>query len=121
MLGGRGRSRKRNSTLIESLMQNVELPKQALLKAILRGSFFALAIQSVFTIILLAAQHSGREIALVGLASFVTTTIGGFAVIARHVTVTWAVVIGIVYFPTIFGLMFLEAMVLDARLYGNTY
>ena len=107
------------------LMQSMDDPNKPLLNAVLRGSFVALAIQSVSTILLLAVQHSGRgqfaQVGLVGLASFAVASVGGFVMIARHVRGAQAVIIGIAYFPTMFGLMFLEAVILDARLYGNTF
>lgn len=100
----------------------MDIPKKPLLNAVLRGSLFALAGQSVFTMVLLAAQHAGRGgIALVGLGSFAITSISGFLIVVRHAPVARAITIGVVYFPTMFGLMFFEAMYLDAKMYGNTF
>jgi hypothetical protein len=67
-------------------------------------------------------EHSGRgEIAPIGLASFAMTAVAGFVDIVRRVNVGQAIGIGVVYFPTTLGLMFLEAVFLDAQFYGNTF
>ena len=123
MLGGRVQCHRQISMPVEmEVRREGRRAGGRALNAVLFGSFVALAIQSGLTLLLLAAQQSGlNQVAIVGLASFTITSVAGFLFIGRYVTVGRAVVIGIVYFPTMFGLMFLEAVVLDARLYGNTF
>ena len=92
-----------------------------LLRRILVGACLAFALQTVATVVLLAIQHGGREVAAATLGSVVITASLGFAVVARSVSWRQATLIGIVFFPTVLGLMVLEAVYLDGRIYGNTF
>jgi hypothetical protein len=104
-------------------MKDIERPEVHVLNSVLKGAVLSLGLQSISTLLLLGAQHSGRgdDVARVGLASFVITSLAGFIYVARRAKLAQAFAIGIVYFPTMFGLMFLEAIYLDARIYGNSF
>lgn len=92
-----------------------------LLRLIITGTVSALALQTIATVVLLAIQNNGREIAAAGIGSGVISASLGFAVIARNVSGRQVALIGILYFPTVLGLMVIEAVYLDARIYGNTF
>ena len=93
----------------------------SILKFIILGALLSVVLQTMATLVLLAAQNSGREVAAAGIGSNIVTSSLGLAVIARHATRSQTVLVALVYFPTMFGLMFLEAVYLDARIYGNTF
>jgi hypothetical protein len=85
------------------------------------GAFLSLALQSLSTLWLLRLQQSQADVALPGLASFVFTAIVGFVIFARRMKPFQALGAGLIYFPAMFGLFFLEALYLDAWLYRNTF
>ena len=91
------------------------------LHVIITGALLALGLQTVATLVLLAIQHSGREVAAATIGSDVVSASFGFAVVARKVSRRQAILIGVVFFPTILGLMFLEAIYLDGKIFGNTF
>jgi len=91
------------------------------LRFVLAGAFLALALETVATLLLLALQHSGREVAAANIAADIVAASLGFGFAARRVERSQALMIAVIFFPTILGLMFLEAVYLDARLYGNTF
>ena len=92
-----------------------------LLRLIITGTVSALALQTVATVVLLTIQNNGREVAAASIGSGIIAASLGFAVIARNLTGRQAALIGIVYFPTVLGLMLMEAVYFDVRIYGNTF
>ena len=86
------------------------------------GIVSPLVIQALITIFLLRLQHAGAtDVSRVTLVSYVLTSLAGFALIMRNHGARPLAAIALFYFPVMFSLMFLEALYLDGRLYGNSF
>jgi hypothetical protein len=82
-----------------------------------------LLIQAVCTVGLLAMQRRAKWDYVLPLTviSYALISAIGFAFLTRDVTIKRRFGIALLYFPVIVTLMFLEALYLDARLYGNNF
>lgn len=80
-----------------------------------------LVVQAVITIFLLRVQHAGATgVSRITFVSYMLTSLGGFAFITKNPAARPIVPIALFYFPVMFCLMFLEALYLDSKLYGNS-
>ena len=87
------------------------------------GLLLPLALQTVATVGILWIQRRATwdYVSPIAIFSFIATSAVGFSLVTRRYRRAIKVAVAIGYFPTMFILMSLESLYLDARIYGNNF